>query len=138
MDELSFNAEEQELLRKANEIRKEAKDRRRLRIEASEKAWQERRTKAAEERKEKEAEEARVRKLDGEKRRKAARDADITAMLLPLAKQMQMNGFRIKREYRGVMPQPVFTLRRTNVIPTEEVKIYWKEGNFGQLGFYWE
>lgn len=72
-----------------------------------------------------------------EKKRKAVRDAEIRAFLLPLAEAFKRTGWRVKAPAWST--DPVFTLTRSNQYPPEEIRIYWKNpGLSGQLGFYWE
>lgn len=117
---------EERMLREASRLRKEAQQLR------------EERLKARQEEAEAEERDQEYRKRQ-EERRKVARDEQIRALLLPLSKDFQMTGWRIKPP--PFKPDaPVFILTRSNHYPAEDVKIYWQEGSlFGNnRGFHWE
>lgn len=114
--------EEERLLREAKKLRLKAQEMRDKRLKERDKAV--------------EFNELRQQEIArAEAKRK--RDAEIREFLRPLAVAFERTGWRIKEPYNQL--NPVFILRRSNQIPAEEIKIYWKNpGLTSQMGFYWE
>lgn len=113
------------MLRKANELRAEARRTRRLRQEVAEAT---RKSRAEAEARE-----------EAEKKRKKRRDEEIRAFLLPLAESLKRTGYRIKPIEVTNRSAPVLRIYRSNAYPSETIEIYWKEPFLtGEMGFYWE
>lgn len=121
VEEVPFNMEEQEMLRKANELRLEARHSRRLRQEEVASGLEKLR-KASE----------------AERQRKAARDTEIRAFLRPLAQAFERTGYRIKPVDVTNRSAPVLRIYRSNSHPSETIEIFWQEGFLGDKGFRWE